>query len=76
MRYRGMNPPGLTRGRPSSVTAAPAAPRPDAPDAAPATPAEASDTAQRLRELQALHTDGVLTDQEYEERRVRLVEEL
>ncbi len=66
MREQGTEPPGLAVPPPSSAPAAPAA----------APPTESSDTAERLRELKALHDDGVLTDEEYEERRARLVGEL
>ena len=69
LREQGMEPPGLTRGPPSAAAAAP-------PAAAPAPPDEGSGTAERLRELKELHDDGVLTDAEYEERRVRLVDDL
>ena len=72
LRFQGMEPRGVTRAPASTATPRPAAP----PAAAPATPAEASDTAERLRELKALHDDGVLTDEEYEERRARLVDDL
>lgn len=43
--------------------------------AAPATPA-AVPAAQRLRELKALHDDGLISQAEYEEKRRRLMDEL
>ena len=74
MRHQGMQPRGLTLGPPPNEPAAPAAAAPAA--AAPAASGEGSGTAERLRELKALHDDDVLTDEEYEERRARLVDEL
>ena len=43
---------------------------------APHTARADGNTADRLRDLKALHDDGVLTDEEHEQRRARLVEEL
>jgi uncharacterized RDD family membrane protein YckC len=73
MRMQGVEPPGLMVAAPPT----PPAPMPPAPPrpAAPAAP-EGASTAERLRELQALHDDGVITDEEYEQRHARLVEEL
>lgn len=36
----------------------------------------APETAEALRDLAKLHADGILTDDEYEEKRRRLVEKL
>lgn len=48
-----------------------------APQRAPGDePMTSASTAERLRELQGLHTDGVITADEYEERRRRLIGEL
>ncbi len=43
--------------------------------AAPAAPAPA-DATERLQRLKQLHNDGVLTDEEYEEKRAKLVDEI
>ena len=56
---------------PAQPTAAPPAP----PEAA-APPAGGSSAADRLRELQRLRDDGLITAEQFEQRRARIVEEL
>ena len=68
MRQRGQMAPGLA---PASTRA----PELPASTAEPA-PSAGGDAAERLRELKSLLDEGVITEQQFEERRTRIVEEL
>ena len=64
MRERGQQPPALGGSWPRR-----------APEPAEPPPAE-SGSADRLRELRDLHDEGLITDEQFEERRARIAEEL
>ena len=82
MRLSGMEPPSMVRPVPTGPPAVPPAapPMPQAAPAAPtAPPASAGDggaIAEQLRELKRLLDEELITQQEYDERRARLVEQL
>ena len=66
MRFHGQGPPALAS--PSGVG------RADAPEPAPTS--GGGGTADRLRELRDLHDEGLISDEQFEERRSRIAEEL
>lgn len=74
---RGEEPPaaaGIPRGRVEPAAPAPPSGLMDYPRQSASLREESN--AERLRELQRLHDEGLITDEEYEERRVRIIEEL
>ena len=75
MRQRGQMAPGLA---PASTRAPELPPSAAelAPSAAKPPPSAGGDAAERLRELKSLLDEGVITEQQFEERRTRIVEEL